>query len=583
MSKNTGKIVQVIGPVVDVAFENGDLPQLLTAIEIPLKDSESLIVEVAQHIGDERVRCIAMGGTDGLVRGMEAIDTGSAIRVPVGKEILGRMFNVLGREIDGLGPVGTDNTLPIHRQAPGFEEQQTSAEMLETGIKVIDLLCPYSKGGKIGLFGGAGVGKTVLIQELIHNIAKEHGGMSVVTGVGERTREGNDMYHEMKDSGVLDKTVLVYGQMNESPGARMRVGLTGLTMAEYFRDHDHQDVLLFIDNIFRFTQAGSEVSALLGRMPSAVGYQPTLATEMGQLQERITSTKDGSITSVQAIYVPADDLTDPAPATAFTHLDAKTVLDRDIAALGIYPAVDPLESSSRILDPLVVGEEHYEVARGVQTILQRYKELQDIIAILGMDELSEEDKIIVNRARRVRNFLSQPFHVAEVFSGIKGCYVSREDTVRSFKELLDGKYDDLPESQGAGKLSMIKIKIITPLGLYKEGEVGGVHVRTVEGETTILPNHMPIVAMLTTCKCSLMEGSEYKDYAIAGGLLQFADNEMRILADAIEGREEIDIERARRAKQRAEERLKKMDNRTSMKRAEVALAKAINRIKVYGG
>lgn len=445
MSKNTGKIVQVIGPVVDVAFENGDLPQLLTAIEIPLKDSESLVVEVAQHIGDERVRCIAMGGTDGLVRGMEAIDTGSAIRVPVGKEILGRMFNVLGREIDGLGPVGTENTLPIHRQAPGFEEQQTSAEMLETGIKVIDLLCPYSKGGKIGLFGGAGVGKTVLIQELIHNIAKEHGGMSVVTGVGERTREGNDMYHEMKDSGVLDKTVLVYGQMNESPGARMRVGLTGLTMAEYFRDHDHQDVLLFIDNIFRFTQAGSEVSALLGRMPSAVGYQPTLATEMGQLQERITSTKDVSITSVQAIYVPADDLTDPAPATAFTHLDAKTVLDRDIAALGIYPAVDPLESSSRILDPLVVGEEHYEVARGVQTILQRYKELQDIIAILGMDELSEEDKIIVNRARRVRNFLSQPFHVAEVFSGIKGCYVSREDTVRSFKELLAGKYDDLPE------------------------------------------------------------------------------------------------------------------------------------------
>ena len=445
MSKNTGKIVQVIGPVVDVAFENGDLPQLLTAIEIPLKDSESLVVEVAQHIGDERVRCIAMGGTDGLVRGMEAIDTGSAIRVPVGKEILGRMFNVLGREIDGLGPVGTENTLPIHRQAPGFEEQQTSAEMLETGIKVIDLLCPYSKGGKIGLFGGAGVGKTVLIQELIHNIAKEHGGMSVVTGVGERTREGNDMYHEMKDSGVLDKTVLVYGQMNESPGARMRVGLTGLTMAEYFRDHDHQDVLLFIDNIFRFTQAGSEVSALLGRMPSAVGYQPTLATEMGQLQERITSTKDGSITSVQAIYVPADDLTDPAPATAFTHLDAKTVLDRDIAALGIYPAVDPLESSSRILDPLVVGEEHYEVARGVQTILQRYKELQDIIAILGMDELSEEDKIIVNRARRVRNFLSQPFHVAEMFSGIKGCYVSREDTVRSFKELLAGKYDDLPE------------------------------------------------------------------------------------------------------------------------------------------
>ena len=445
MSKNTGKIVQVIGPVVDVAFENGELPELLSAIEIPLKDQDSLVVEAAQHIGDDRVRCIAMGSTDGLVRGMEAIDTGAPISVPVGKEVLGRMFNVLGREIDGLGPVNTQTRLPIHRKAPSFDEQQTSAEMLETGIKVIDLLCPYSKGGKIGLFGGAGVGKTVLIQELIHNIAKEHGGMSVVTGVGERTREGNDMYHEMKDSGVLDKTVLVYGQMNESPGARMRVGLTGLTMAEYFRDQDHQDVLLFIDNIFRFAQAGSEVSALLGRMPSAVGYQPTLATEMGQLQERITSTKNGSITSVQAIYVPADDLTDPAPATAFTHLDAKTVLDRDIAALGIYPAVDPLESSSRILDPLVVGEEHYEVARGVQQILQRYKELQDIIAILGMDELSEEDKIIVNRARRVRNFLSQPFNVAEVFSGIKGCYVSREDTVRSFKELLAGKYDDLPE------------------------------------------------------------------------------------------------------------------------------------------
>lgn len=445
MSKNIGKIVQVIGPVVDIAFEDGELPQLLTAIDIPLKGQDSLVVEVSQHIGDDRVRCISMGSTDGLVRGMDAIDTGAPIRVPVGKAVLGRMFNVLGREIDGLDKLNDVEKLPIHRIAPTFDEQQTSAEMLETGIKVIDLLCPYAKGGKIGLFGGAGVGKTVLIQELIHNIAKEHGGMSVVTGVGERTREGNDMYHEMKDSGVLDKTVLVYGQMNESPGARMRVGLTGLTMAEYFRDHDHQDVLLFIDNIFRFTQAGSEVSALLGRMPSAVGYQPTLATEMGQLQERITSTKNGSITSVQAIYVPADDLTDPAPATAFTHLDAKTVLDRDIAALGIYPAVDPLESSSRILDPLVVGDEHYEVARGVQEILQRYKELQDIIAILGMDELSEEDKIVVNRARRVRNFLSQPFHVAEVFSGIKGCYVSREDTIRSFKELLAGKYDDLPE------------------------------------------------------------------------------------------------------------------------------------------
>ncbi len=445
MSKHTGKIVQVIGPVVDVLFEENDLPKLLTAVEIPLQNEQPLIVEVAQHIGDDRVRCIAMGSTDGLVRGMEAIDTGAPISVPVGKEVLGRMFNVLGREIDGLEALTNVQKLPIHRAAPAFHEQKTAAEMLETGIKVIDLLCPYAKGGKIGLFGGAGVGKTVLIQELIHNIAKEHGGMSVVTGVGERTREGNDMYHEMKDSGVLDKTVLVYGQMNESPGARMRVALSGLTMAEYFRDEDKQDVLLFIDNIFRFTQAGSEVSALLGRMPSAVGYQPTLATEMGQLQERITSTKNGSITSVQAIYVPADDLTDPAPATAFTHLDAKTVLDRSIAALGIYPAVDPLESSSRILDPLVVGDEHYEVARGVQEILQRYKELQDIIAILGMDELSEEDKIIVNRARRVRNFLSQPFHVAEVFSGMKGVYVSREDTIRSFQEILAGNYDHLPE------------------------------------------------------------------------------------------------------------------------------------------
>ncbi len=445
MRKHIGKIVQVIGPVVDILFENGELPELMNAIEIPLAEGDPLVVEVAQHIGDERVRCVAMGSTDGLVRGMEAIDTKAAIQVPVGDQVLGRMFNVLGRGIDGMPELNDAPHMPIHRSAPAFDEQQTSAEMLETGIKVIDLLCPYSKGGKIGLFGGAGVGKTVLIQELIHNIAKEHGGKSVVTGVGERTREGNDMYHEMKDSGVLDKTVLVYGQMNESPGARMRVGLTGLTMAEYFRDHDHQDVLLFIDNIFRFTQAGSEVSALLGRMPSAVGYQPTLATEMGQLQERITSTKDGSITSVQAVYVPADDLTDPAPATAFTHLDAKTVLDRDIAALGIYPAVDPLESSSRILDPLVVGDEHYEVARGVQQILQRYKELQDIIAILGMDELSEEDKVIVNRARRVRNFLSQPFHVAEVFSGIPGKYTPLADTIRSFKELLEGKYDDLPE------------------------------------------------------------------------------------------------------------------------------------------
>lgn len=446
MANNIGKIVQVIGPVVDIRYAAGNLPALNNAIVVDKGEGQRITVEVAQHIGDDVVRCIAMASTDGLVRGMECLDTEAPISVPVGQQVLGRMFNVLGDEIDGLGGLPEPNKkLPIHRAAPSFEEQLTSAEILETGIKVIDLLCPYARGGKIGLFGGAGVGKTVLMQELIHNIAKEHGGMSVVAGVGERTREGNDMYHEMKDSGVLDKTVLVYGQMNESPGARMRVALSGLTMAEYFRDQEGQDVLLFIDNIFRFTQAGSEVSALLGRMPSAVGYQPTLATEMGQLQERITSTKRGSITSVQAIYVPADDLTDPAPATTFSHLDAKTVLDRSIAALGIYPAVDPLESSSRMLDPLVVGDEHYEVARGVQQLLQRYKELQDIIAILGMDELSDEDKKIVNRARRARNFLSQPFHVAEQFSGYKGTYVPLAETVRSFKELLAGKYDNLPE------------------------------------------------------------------------------------------------------------------------------------------
>ncbi|MBR4457063.1 MAG: F0F1 ATP synthase subunit beta [Solobacterium sp.] len=432
----TGKIVQVIGPVVDIRFDSDHLPAIRNAIHIKRDENETMTVEVAQHIGDDIVRCIAMSSTDGLVRGMQCTDTGEPITVPVGEEVLGRMFNVLGEPIDGLGEVNAKVRMPIHRPAPTFAQQQTSTEILETGIKVIDLLCPYNKGGKVGLFGGAGVGKTVLMQELIHNIAIEHGGRSVVAGVGERTREGNDMYFEMKESGVLKNTVLTYGQMNESPGARMRVALSALTMAEYFRDKEHQDVLLFIDNIFRFTQAGSEVSALLGRMPSAVGYQPTLATEMGQLQERITSTDDGSITSVQAIYVPADDLTDPAPATAFSHLDAKTVLDRGIAALGIYPAVDPL----------IIGDEHYQVAREVQQILQRYKELQDIIAILGMDELGEEDRKIVNRARRIRNFLSQPFAVAEQFSGIPGKYVPVKDTVRSFREILDGKYDDLPEA-----------------------------------------------------------------------------------------------------------------------------------------
>ena len=443
--KNIGKITQIIGAVLDIKYADGHLPEINEAIEITRQDKSRLVVEVAQHLGDDVVRCIAMGPTDGLVRGMEAVATGAAISVPVGENTLGRIFNVLGEPIDEK-PAPTDVEYePIHRKAPSFEEQATEAEMLETGIKVVDLLCPYQKGGKIGLFGGAGVGKTVLIQELITNIATEHGGYSVFTGVGERTREGNDLYYEMQESGVINKTAMVFGQMNEPPGARMRVGLTGLTMAEYFRDKGVKDVLLFIDNIFRFTQAGSEVSALLGRMPSAVGYQPTLQTEMGALQERITSTKNGSITSVQAVYVPADDLTDPAPATTFAHLDAKVVLSRAITELGIYPAVDPLDSSSRMLDPNIVGEEHYKVARGVQEVLQKYKELQDIIAMLGMDELSEEDKLTVSRARKIQRFLSQPFFVATQFTGLEGRYVPISETVQGFNEILEGKHDDIPE------------------------------------------------------------------------------------------------------------------------------------------
>ncbi len=440
-----GVISQIIGPVIDIKFSPENMPELLNAIEINYK-GEKIVAEVAQHIGDDVVRCIALSSTDGLVRGLEVEDTGAPIRVPVGKEVLGRMFNVIGDPIDGKPAPITEGKLPIHREAPSFEEQETSAHIFETGIKVIDLIAPYTKGGKVGLFGGAGVGKTVLIQELIANIAREHSGISVFAGVGERTREGNDLYNEMIESGVIDKTAMVFGQMNEPPGARMRVALTGLTMAENFRDQEGQDVLLFVDNIFRFTQAGSEVSALLGRMPSAVGYQPTLATEMGALQERITSTKRGSITSVQAVYVPADDLTDPAPATTFAHLDATTVLSRSITELGIYPAVDPLESSSRIMDPLIVGEEHYNVARGVQQVLQKYKELQDIIAIMGMDELSEEDKLVVNRARKIQRFFSQPFHVAEQFTGTKGRYLPLKETVRGFKEILEGKHDHIPES-----------------------------------------------------------------------------------------------------------------------------------------
>ena len=461
MANNIGKITQIIGAVLDIKFTEGNLPEINDAIKVPTKDGKELVVEVSQHLGDDIVRCIAMGSTDGLVRGMDAIATGAPISVPVGENTLGRMFNVLGNPIDEIDPPTGVETWPIHRKAPAFEEQATSQEMLETGIKVVDLLCPYQKGGKIGLFGGAGVGKTVLIQELIHNIATEHGGYSVFTGVGERTREGNDLYYEMKESGVIDKTTMVFGQMNEPPGARMRVALTGLTMAEYFRDKGGKDVLLFIDNIFRFTQAGSEVSALLGRMPSAVGYQPTLQTEMGALQERITSTKIGSITSVQAVYVPADDLTDPAPATTFAHLDATTVLERSIAELGIYPAVDPLASTSRILDPRIIGQEHFEVARGVQEILQKYKELQDIIAILGMDELSEDDKLVVNRARKVQRFLSQPFFVAGQFTGLEGKYVPIAETVRGFKEILEGKHDDVPESYflNAGSIDEVRARM----------------------------------------------------------------------------------------------------------------------------
>ena len=458
--KHIGEVVQVIGPVLDIRFGHDELPALLNAIEID-HEGTKLTAEVAQQIGDNTVRCIAMNSTDGLVRGTKAVDTGEPIKVPVGEECLGRVFNLLGDPVDNLPAPETKEHWAIHRPAPSYEEQMPATEILETGIKVVDLICPYAKGGKIGLFGGAGVGKTVLIMELIHNVATAHGGLSVFTGVGERTREGNDLYHEMTDSGVINKTTMVFGQMNEPPGARMRVGLTGLTMAEYFRDKGGKDVLLFIDNIFRFTQAGSEVSALLGRMPSAVGYQPTLQTEMGALQERITSTKNGSITSVQAVYVPADDLTDPAPATTFAHLDATTVLSRSIVELGIYPAVDPLESTSRILDPRIVGKEHYETARGVQEILQRYKELQDIIAILGMDELSEEDKLVVSRARKIQRFLSQPFFVAGQFTGLEGKYVPISETIRGFREILDGKHDDIPESYflNAGSIDDVLAKV----------------------------------------------------------------------------------------------------------------------------
>ena len=563
-----GVITQIVGAVLDIRFQDGNLPEINEAIHIKRQDGDKLVVEVAQHLGDDTVRCIAMGPTDGLVRGMEAVATGAPICVPVGEETLGRMFNVLGEPIDEKEPPKVKEYDPIHRKAPSFEEQSTESEILETGIKVIDLLCPYQKGGKIGLFGGAGVGKTVLIQELITNIATEHGGYSVFTGVGERTREGNDLYYEMIESGVIDKTTMVFGQMNEPPGARMRVGLAGLTMAEYFRDKGGKDVLLFIDNIFRFTQAGSEVSALLGRMPSAVGYQPTLQTEMGALQERITSTKSGSITSVQAVYVPADDLTDPAPATTFAHLDATTVLERSIAELGIYPAVDPLASTSRMLDPRVLGEEHYQVARGVQEILQRYKELQDIIAILGMDELSEDEKMLVNRARKVQRFLSQPFNVAEQFTGLPGKYVQLSDTI-----------------QGSGynmaERKTFRLEVISPERIFYTGDAEMVELTTTEGDIGIYADHIPLTTIVAPGVMTITEpGGVLKEAAVLEGFMEITPDKVTILAQSCEWPEEIDINRAAEAKARAERRLKSADENINMARADLALRKSLIRLQL---
>ena len=606
-----GVITQIVGAVLDIRFQDGNLPEINEAIHIKRQDGDKLVVEVAQHLGDDTVRCIAMGPTDGLVRGMEAVATGAPICVPVGEETLGRMFNVLGEPIDEKEPPKVKEYDPIHRKAPSFEEQSTESEILETGIKVIDLLCPYQKGGKIGLFGGAGVGKTVLIQELITNIATEHGGYSVFTGVGERTREGNDLYYEMIESGVIDKTTMVFGQMNEPPGARMRVGLAGLTMAEYFRDKGGKDVLLFIDNIFRFTQAGSEVSALLGRMPSAVGYQPTLQTEMGALQERITSTKSGSITSVQAVYVPADDLTDPAPATTFAHLDATTVLERSIAELGIYPAVDPLASTSRMLDPRVLGEEHYQVARGVQEILQRYKELQDIIAILGMDELSEDEKMLVNRARKVQRFLSQPFNVAEQFTGLPGKYVQLSDTIQGFKEILDGKHDEIPEGyflnagsiddvvarykesrqefradrKGSGynmaERKTFRLEVISPERIFYTGDAEMVELTTTEGDIGIYADHIPLTTIVAPGVMTITEpGGVLKEAAVLEGFMEITPDKVTILAQSCEWPEEIDINRAAEAKARAERRLKSADENINMARADLALRKSLIRLQL---
>jgi len=587
-----GKISQVVGPVVDVAFSVGDkLPEINNALVVYKNDQQKskVVLEVALELGDGVVRTIAMESTDGLTRGMEVLDTGRPISVPVGKETLGRVFNVLGDTIDLDQPFPQDAPRDsIHKKAPSFDELSTSEEILETGIKVIDLLAPYLKGGKVGLFGGAGVGKTVLIQELIHNIAQEHGGISVFTGVGERTREGNDLYWEMKESGVIEKTAMVFGQMNEPPGARMRVALTGLTIAEYFRDVEGQDVLLFIDNIFRFTQAGSEVSALLGRMPSAVGYQPTLATEMGQLQERITSTKKGSVTSIQAIYVPADDYTDPAPATAFAHLDSTTNLERKLVQLGIYPAVDPLASSSRALSPEIVGEEHYAVASEVKRVLQRYHELQDIIAILGMDELSDEEKTLVARARRIQFFLSQNFNVAEQFTGQPGSYVPVGETVRGFKEILDGKYDHLPEDafRGVGSIEDVIAKAEKMDGLVYDHHAAFVSVKTIDGELGILPHHINTIAVLAVdqVKVRRVDDDKHIDWiAVNGGIIEVADNVITIVADSAERARDIDISRAERAKLRAEKAIEEAKDQHSVdmeRRAKIALQRAINRINV---
>ena len=595
----TGRVIQITGPVVDIEFPAGQLPGIYNAVEIQREGQEPLTCEVQQHLGNNWVRAVAMTTTDGLARGVDVVDTGAPITVPVGEATLGRVFDVLGHPIDGKGPVNAEVYLPIHRDPPAFDQQSTEIEVFETGLKVIDLICPFKKGGKIGIFGGAGVGKTVIIQELIRNVAQEHAGVSVFAGVGERSREGNDLIAEMTESGVIAKTAFVFGQMNEPPGARQRVGLTGLTMAEYFRDEEHRDVLLFIDNIFRFTQAGSEVSALLGRMPSAVGYQPNLATEMAGLQERITSTRDGSITSLQAVFVPADDYTDPAPATTFAHLDSTIRLERSIAELGIYPAVDPLTSTSRVLDPNVVGQEHYDVARETQRVLQRYRDLQDIIAILGIDELSEEDKSTVARARRLQRFMSQPFFVAEVFTGRSGKYVNIKDTVASFKEILEGNTDTLPEQafflagtlddvrENAAKLARLTpcrclLEIVTPERLAYSDTVDSVQLPGIEGELGVLPHHAPLVSMLGVGELRIRKGGAEESFAIVGGFLQVRPDRVVVMAETADLASEIDLEKAQEARREAERALEGAapTDAVDLAAARAQLQQALLRIRV---